>query len=517
MATATATVETQYGRVSGARTDDLNVFLGIPFAAPPTGERRWQPPAAPEPWTGVLEATEWPGQSWQQIMEGMGPLGFAFNARAASNRNEDCLYLNVWTPGLDARKRPVLVWIHGGGFTGGTGATPMYEGASLARRGDAVVVTINYRLGALGFLNLNEVTGGRISATGNEGLLDQVKALEWVRDNIAAFGGDPNRVTIFGESAGGMSVGALMAFEPALGLFHRAVPQSGACNTAQSTARAAEVAQGLLDIVGVSANSAADVLLALDPERLVDAGAAVGQQLGGAMVFQPCVDGQLLSDMPIDRIRAGAADDVPVLVGATRDEWKLFTSMPGFEVALDDATLAGALSTHIEEPEKVIDAYRAARDARGEASDANTLFAAIETDRIFRMPAIELGEALAERGASAFQYLFTWESPWGDGTLGSPHAIDIGFVFGTHGFSEGAAEFFGAGEQADTLAGHVQDAWLSFAATGDPRTDALAGWQPYDAEHRSTALFGDPVSVAHDPYGAERIVWDSVNASLGGL
>ncbi len=512
-----AIVETQNGRVNGAEINGLHAFMGIPFAAPPVGERRWAAPVDPESWGGVLEADNWSGQSWQPIMEGMGPLDFAFNAGAASNRNEDCLYLNVWTPGLDDRKRPVLVWIHGGGFSGGTGGTPMYDGTSLAQRGDAVVVTINYRLGALGFLNLNEVTGGRIPATGNEGLLDQVHALKWVRDNIERFGGDPGRVTIFGESAGGMSVGALLAFDPAQGLYHRAIPQSGACSTAQSTSQAAQVAEAVLDSVGISTNAGVDEFLALDPEKLVEAGQAASAKLGGAMVFQPCVDGSQLSDLPINGVANGSADGIPVMVGATRDEWRLFTSMEGFEVNLDDAMLEGALGMRIDEPAKVIAAYKEARSARGQDAAPNDLFAAIETDRIFRIPAIRLAETLAERGQSAYQYLFTWDSPWGDGSLGSPHAIDIGFVFGTHEFSEGSGEFFGQGSDADTLAEQVQDAWLAFASDGNPRTDALSDWQAYSQDTRSTALFGQPVEVASDPFGPEREIWNEVEAQVGAL
>ncbi len=508
-------VQTQYGRVESVRANGLHAFLAVPFAAPPVGELRWRPPADPTPWTGVRRAADFSAQSWQPVLEGMGPLQFAFNSEGGE-RHEDCLYLNVWTPGLDNRKRPVLVWIHGGGFSGGTGGTPIYDGTALASRGDAVVVTINYRLGALGFVNLNEVTGGRVAATGNEGLLDQVKALEWVRDNIEAFGGDPDRVTIFGESAGGMSVGALMAFVPAAGLFHRAIPQSGACNTAQPLDKAAEIAEGMLELAGVSVNASAGELLALDPERLVEAGTAVGAKFGGAMVFQPCIDGAQMTDMPLDAVAAGSADGIPVMVGATRDEWKLFTAMPGFPAPDGDA-LQQFLAGRIDDPETVISAYRSAREGRGDAVDAATLFAAIETDRVFRIPAVRLGETLAARGQESFQYVFTWDSPWEDGKLGSPHAIDIGFVFGTHALNSGSAEFFGSGDAADALAGHVQDAWLAFAADGDPRTDALRDWAPYALDTRSTALFGDPVSVASDPWGEERAVWERVGARLGGL
>ena len=509
-------VETQYGRVESVRANGLHAFLAIPFAAPPVGELRWRPPTDPTPWTGVRRAADFSAQSWQPVMEGAGPLQFAFNSDG-NDRHEDCLYLNVWTPGMDNRKRPVLVWIHGGGFSGGTGGTPIYDGTALAKRGDAVVVTINYRLGALGFVNLNEVTGGRVPATGNEGLLDQVKALEWVRDNIAAFGGDPGRVTIFGESAGGMSVGALMAFAPAAGLFHRAIPQSGACSTAQSVARAAEVAEGLLELAGVSVNASAAELRALDPERLVAAGTGVSAKLGGAMVFQPCIDGAQLTDLPLDAVAAGSADGISVMVGAARDEWRLFTAMPGFPAPDDDAALRQFLAGRIDDPDPVISAYRSAREGRGEAADAAALFAAIETDRVFRIPAIRLGETLAAREQESFQYLFTWESPWEDGRLGSPHAIDIGFVFGTHALNAGSAAFFGSGDAADTLAGHVQDAWLAFAADGDPRTDPLKDWQPYAPDTRATALFGEAVSVATDPWGEERAVWDQVDARIGGL
>ena len=216
-------VETRYGKVEGTSNDGVCAFKGVQFAAPPVGDRRWHAPEPPKPWPGVRDATQWGKQAWQPSVENAGMLSFVFNIRNAAYRDEDCLQLNVFTPGADAAKRPVLVWIHGGGFQGGTGGTPVYDGSNLARRGDVVVVTINYRVGALGWLNLNELTDGRIPATGNEGLLDQVEALRWIRDNITAFGGDPGNVTIFGESAGAMSVGALLASSSAKGLFHRGI------------------------------------------------------------------------------------------------------------------------------------------------------------------------------------------------------------------------------------------------------------------------------------------------------
>ncbi len=503
-----ATVDTNHGRVEGRQQDNLHTFLGIPFAKPPVGPLRWRAPQDPDAWTGTRSATAWGRQAWQPQMPAVGPLSFAFNARA-TELDEDCLYLNVWTPGPDRGKRPVLVWIHGGGFSGGTGATPMYSGESLARRGDIVVVTINYRLGALGFLHLDDVTGGRIPASGNEGLLDQVKALQWVQANIEAFGGDPGNVTIAGESAGGMSVGALLAFEPARGLFHRAVPQSGACSTAQPRATAAEIGEGVLAAVGHSSNDDVDALLAIDPQKLVNSAAAFGATRG--MIFQPCIDGHQLTDVPLECVRRGAADGIDVLVGGCSDEWRLFTAMNPMQADMSRDAAVAALARSVPDAESMYRAYEAIRGARGQATDPTSVFAAIETDRIFRVPGIQLAEVLAERGQRAWQYLFTWPSPWGDGSLGSPHAIDIGFVFGTHAMTPGSAEFFGSGPEADALSAAVQDAWIAFARDGSARTDALADWQPYDTGKRSTAIFDQPLAVQDAPFDDERALWEGAN------
>ena len=297
-------VETHYGKVQGTSNDGIHAFRGIPFAAPPIGERRWHAPEPPESWSGVRDAKDWGKQAWQPAVENAGMLSFVFNIRNAAYRDEDCLQLNVFTPGVDTGKRPVLVWIHGGGFQGGTGGTPVYDGSNLARRGGVVVVTINYRVGALGWLNLNELTDGRIPATGNEGLLDQIEALRWIRDNIAAFGGDPGNVTIFGESAGAMSVGALLASAPAKGLFHRGILISGATSTANTLARAVEVSDGLLHKLGLSPKDDVDKLMALEPEALIEAASGY-RAAGGGMSFQPCVDGTVLAEFPLDAVKRG--------------------------------------------------------------------------------------------------------------------------------------------------------------------------------------------------------------------
>ncbi|MDE0054036.1 MAG: carboxylesterase family protein [Gammaproteobacteria bacterium] len=500
-----AIVETRYGKVEGYSSNGIQGFRGIPFAAPPVGERRWMPPEPPESWAGVRDAKDWGKQAWQAASPGEGPLKFVFNAANAEKRDEDCLQLNVWTPGLDDAKRPVLMWIHGGGFSGGTGGTPVYDGEIMSRRGDVVVVTINYRIGPLGFLNLNGVTGGRIPSTGNEGLLDQVEALKWIRDNIATFGGDPGNVTIMGESAGAMSVGALLAFAPAKGLIHRAMPISGAASTANTLERAEAIGEGIVQQLGLSGNDV-DKLLALEPEALLQG--AMGFRLPeGGMSFAPVIDGNQLAELPLDAIRGGAADGIPVLVGTQRDEWRLFVCRGALAADLDEARLVTEVSKVVEDAQGVIEGYRQILGGRGHPTDVVSILAAIETGRKMRIPSIELAEAMAARGQPAWQYVFTHESPWDGGYLMASHAIFIGFLFGTHDYSGESAEFFGRGEAADALSGHLQDAVINLARNGNPRTDALADWVPYDTQTRSTAVFGHPVEVASAPFDEERLLW----------
>ena len=258
-------VQTSYGELRGTRAEGLHIFRGVPFARPPAGARRFRPPERPAAWAGVRDATRFGPAAPQSL----GLLGPVFSL-GITRMDEDCLSLNVWTPGVDSRRRPVLVWIHGGAFVLGAGSQSLYDGAVLARRGDVVVVTINYRLGSLGFLRLRELSGGRLPASGNEGLLDQIAALEWVRDEIAAFGGDPGNVTIFGESAGAMSCAALLGAPRARGLFHRAILQSGAANYVSPAETASAVAEEFLAALRIRRRRIAD-LLSLPPERLVEA------------------------------------------------------------------------------------------------------------------------------------------------------------------------------------------------------------------------------------------------------
>ena len=505
MTSQSQTIETSTGKVRGRSDSGIHVFKGIPFAQPPVDANRWQV-AQPHPgWSGTIEADAFGSMSWQTVSNETGILSFGDNNQPALN--EDCLTLNLWTPGLGDKARPVLYWIHGGGFEIGTGASAIYDGTRLATRGDVVVVSINYRLGALGFLNLNNITEGRISASGNEGLTDQVMGLQWVRENVARFGGDPANVTIFGESAGGMSVGSLLAFPQATGLFHKAIPQSGASHTGNTLDKATVIADRVLQKLEIDPKDPGK-LLDLPAERIQQLSAQAGAEAGAGMQFQPCVDGDLLPTIPIDAVRAGSADNVSLLVGSTQHEWGLFQNMDPSSEKIDGKDLDRRLSrpgsnglTHLIEP------YRDHLKSVNEPSSEASIFSAIETDRAFRMPAVRLAEVYAARNLDAYMYMFTVRSPAMGGRLGSCHAIDIGYVFGTHNANNESSRFFGGDSEHETLAEVVMDSWIAFAHTGSPRTEALTDWRPYTTDVRSTAMFGTPASVESDPLSELRELW----------
>jgi para-nitrobenzyl esterase len=507
------TIETRYGKVAGSREDGLEIFRGIPFASPPLGPLRFRPPEPPEPWAGVRDATSF-GPSAPQ-----NPLPQAFPGLDVGPQSEDCLYLNVYTPATDDARRPVLVWIHGGAFVIGSGSQDLYDGAPLARRGDAVVVTLNYRLGALGFLHLADLCGHALGTEPNAGILDQIAALEWVREHIARFGGDPDNVTVFGESAGGMSVGTLLGMPAARGLFRRAIPQSGAAHSAHSRDAATTVAERFLAELGLG-TAQAQRIREEPVERLLEAQRRLMEQLhnepleGAVLTFGPVIDGTVLQEPPIDAIRRGSAGGVDLLVGTTRDEWRLFTPMDPSAMTLDDAGLLRRLERRVPGRDtsgtshavRLVEVYRKAREGRlGTA--APDLLAALETDRVFRIPAIRLAEAQLAYDARVFAYLVTWESPLLGGMLGACHAIELPFVFGTTGHAE---LFVGSGPDVRALESHVMDAWLSFARTGDPAHPGLPSWPAYDTGRRATMLLGRECQVSEAPFDAERQAWDGL-------
>jgi para-nitrobenzyl esterase len=504
-----ATVSIRCGRLEGEQHDGLSVFKGIPYAAAPAGALRWAPPGRPHPWNGVRDARGFGAVAHQNSSQ----IGALSAMMIDGPQSEDCLTLNIWAPSSHGSPRPVMVWIHGGAFTIGAGSQPIYDGSVLARRGDAVVVTINYRLGPLGFLRLADVTGGRIPSTGNEGILDQIAALDWVRENIAAFGGDPGNVTIFGESAGGMSVGTILGMPAARGLFHKAIPQSGSCNTAASVERANRTAEKVLSRLGIS-GSHPDAIRALTPAQLLkgtflEDGRTPDPALG--MAYQPVADGAQLPRTAIDMVADGSADGVAVMVGSTLEEWKLFGIMDPSLAKLDKQGLSARVARRVpgESAGALVQDYETARAQRGDSTLPGELFCAIETDRAFRMPGVRLAEKQSRRDPRVYSYLFTWKSPAMRGALGACHALELGFVFGTNAL-EGMAQFAGSGPAAERLATQMQDAWLAFARSGDPSSDSIGAWRGYTEARRATMIFGEASGAQDAPLDGERRAWERV-------
>jgi len=499
-------VETRSGRVEGFARDGVLVFRGIPYAQPPVGPLRFRAPRREQPWTGVRSGLEFGPSAPQR------PLALPLPGMDVGSCDEDCLTLNVTTPAADTGRRPVLVWIHGGGFVIGAGSQPIYDATALARRGDAVVVTINYRLGPLGFLHLAEVCPELDGAVGNAGLRDQLAALAWVRENVAAFGGDPDCVTIFGESAGGMSVATLLAMPGAQGLFSRAIAQSGAAHNVHDLETATRVAAEFLAELDLSPALAAETLRELPPDKLLDLHQQTVLRLGstaGPLPFQPVVDGDSLLQPPLDALRAGASADVELLTGTTRDEWRLFQFLDAKLATLDLDSLGKRLSAQLPDVDAaaIVEVYRGSRHA---AKPSDLLFA-IETDRVFRIPAIRLAEARARHAAATWMYRFDWESPALGGALGACHAVELPFVFGA--LDAPGAEFFaGVGPEAERLCARTMDAWIAFARSGDPRHADLPGgrFEAYDLEQRSTLVLGRECGVELDPGSAERRAWEGI-------
>ena len=459
-----AMVTLPIGRLEGICENGVCVFKGVPYAAPPVGPRRWRPPQPVDPWQGVYRADRFRDTAPQNPMLG-GP-----SQEEPEPQSEDCLYLNIFTPGLDDAGRPVMVWIHGGAFTLGSGSSPMFDGSLLAKRNDVVVVTINYRLGLLGFLNLNEVTGGKIPSTGNEGLLDQAAALRWVRDHVAAFGGDPANVTVFGESAGAMSIACLLVMPSAKGLFDKAILESGVGSTAMPLADATAVGKLFLEVTGVAADDVVG-LRGLTVEQLLAADLVMRRRMASPWepmritATAPVVDGSVIPGVPTWLTAQGASKGIPMIIGTNLEEWRLFDLADPHRDEIDRAEVVRRLSAYVPArlAPDIVERYYQARARRGEDTSAPELLTAINTDVMFRIPALQLVEAQLRHDPRVYNYLFTYKSPVMGGIFGACHALEMGFVFGTHD------DFFcGTGPAADELSRCIQEAWTAFARTGRP-------------------------------------------------
>jgi para-nitrobenzyl esterase len=480
---------TAAGRVRGRRENGLAVFRGIPFAQPPTGPLRFAAPRPPAAWDGVRDASSFGSPPPQSGTYGPAPVP----------DDDDWLTVNVWSPAPDpAARRPVLVWIYGGAYKVGAAGIPDYDAGRLAREGDLVVVTFNYRTGVEGFA---EIEG----APANRGLLDQVAALDWVRDNIAAFGGDPDLVTVFGQSAGAGSVAALLAMPRAAGLFQRAIAQS-VPGTFFSQRLAADITRVIAAGLGLRATTAD--LSGVDPVRLVAAADAVdrtlsqhqdrwGQVAQTASPFSPVVDGEVLPATPWQALAGGAARHVPLVTGHNRDESRLFLAMSGQLGTITDEQAARSLRLFGPGP----DGEKAYRDAFPGAS-AERLHELVHSDWLFRMPTLHLAQAQAAGGGLAYLYELAWAAPANGGMLRACHGLDGPLVFGNldKGF---AARLIGPPPfpAAEEVSAQFRTAWTSFAATGDP------GWPAYDPGQRLTRVFDLPSAITAYPEEASRRLW----------
>ena len=504
MRAMTVTARTSFGALCGTEADGVLCFLGVPYAKPPVGALRFREPEAPEPWSGTRSAQRF-GNAALQLPNKLAQVG---------EPSEDCLYLNVWTQGLTGQ-RPVMVFVHGGGYVFGSASEPTYVGRALAERGDAVVVTINYRLSALGFLYLSEVLPNA-GCPANAGLLDVLAALSWVRDEIAAFGGDPTNVTVFGESAGGGIVSALYAVERARGWFSRAISQSGGLRV-MPTHAASAIASELLHLLDIDPKRP-ERLWALPGEQIVAATSrltspglwGVSSREANAVRptfrFGPVADGALLPD---DLVRGviHQANPAPLLIGTNLHEWRFFSRLvPEFawgEPGSIQSQLRVAFGAHAE---LLLETYARAADLLG-ASLEDTADAIIG-DAVFRMPSICLAQATSAH-APVFMYLLDHRCRRRRGALGACHVVDLGLVFRTLESPSGRY-FAGDTPEARSLSDVMSDAWLAFARNGNPCTKALAPWPAYDATRRATRMLGPLGAVVDDPLAAQRCVWEQL-------
>ncbi|MDF1629909.1 MAG: carboxylesterase family protein [Alcanivoracaceae bacterium] len=486
-------IEISSGRLTGLAVDGVHEFRGIPFAAPPLGEKRFRAPQPVSPWSGVLAAEKFRPATWQTPNPLMG----------TEQINDDCLYLNVWVPEGEG-PFPVMVWIHGGAYTSGSPSQLLYQGRRLAQQQRVIVVNPAYRLGAWGFGWFKDIAPS-LEADSNLGLRDQIAALQWVQDNIAAFAGDPHRVTVFGESAGGFSVATLMATPSAKSLFQRAIVQSGAADFVLSPSEAAKVAEVLVS--GLTGHdSAADRLRNVAARDFIRAQNASLRQVVKrglrdstpqfGMVYLPVVDGDLLPQSPIDAIAGGCASDKAMMAGVCRDEWNLFQFAPPFNggvgldrlLSLDADEIRRRMERQLPGRSEQAFARYSAEVAIEPRRGLMDLVSTLETDRTFRVPTVRLLDAHSAAQGSCWGFCFTHEVEAFGVPLGACHVMDVPLVFGLTDTPAGAL-FTGGGEVAAKLSGEVMNAWGQFAHQG------RADWQSWP-EQRQARTFGPGAELA---------------------
>ncbi len=493
-------IKTKYGKIQGYSDNGIEIYKGIPYAEPPIGDLRFRPPVAKKAWDGILDATKFGPCSYQGYNELQELVG-----GKPEPEDEDCLNLNIWTPATDDKKRPILFWIHGGAFISGSNMEPMYDGSSLARRGDVVVVSINYRLGAFGYLYIPGVTS-------NVGQLDQILALEWVRDNIEFFGGDASNVTIFGGSAGGYAVVALSAMPAAKGLFQRIIAQSSPYIDPQTTEKSTKGLMRLLnlkkgDIDGLRKVPAEAIIKAQDEYQ--------AKNPTEFMVFRPMIDGETLPIHPLKAFQNGDCKDIDFMIGTNLDETKILTEtnpdvnkmveVAGENILPGYLALTGIDNTKSKE---IIDIYKKEREGKL-SNEPKELFNTIMTECMIRIPTIRLLEKQSKHQSNSFNYILTWPSPMFEGAIGACHGLEIPFIFGTFDVPP-MDDFTGKGPEVEAFSEKMMDAWIAFARTGNPNHEGIPEWAPYNVNTRTTMFFGKEVKTVDTPFDKERAAWDGL-------
>lgn len=506
-------VDTTAGKVRGATIRGIHSFKGIPYGASTAGAARFMPPAKPAPWAGIRSALAYgpvaphgPREGWKFDEE-----AFMFEWDDGQP-SEDCLRVNVWTPGLDARKRPVMVWLHGGGFAAGSSQElKAYDGERLARRGDVVVVSVNHRLNVLGYLNL-AACGQKYAGAGNAGMLDLVLALEWVRDNVANFGGDPGNVMIFGQSGGGAKVSTLMAMPAAKGLFHRAAVESASSLRMIGAEPSAKVAAEVLAQLGLAAGQV-DQLQSVPYETLLGAATAAFARFRPAGTagsirrvantdraeFAPVADGTILPVQPFDPVAPALTAGVPMLIGCCFNENGHSTNHPELEQSTEADVRARVAVAYGARADRIYDAYKSLYPGATPFSVQSQIVAAVH-----RQNAVMQAERkTALGGAPVYLYLFAWQTPILDGRPRAFHCAELPFVFDN---TDRCAAMTGGTPEARALAERVSSAWISFARTGDPNHRGLPAWPTFDAARGAVMVFDNTCEVKNDPDRAARQV-----------
>jgi para-nitrobenzyl esterase len=505
-----AVVETSLGKVRGYTRNGIFTYKGIPYGDTTTGEGRFVPPRSAQPWAGIRNSMHYgrvcpqgPRGTWDQVEE-----SFLLDYDDGV-QGENCLCLNIWTPGIrDTAKRPVMVWLHGGGFVSGSSQEHRsYDGERLSRRGDVVIVSLNHRVGPLGFLNLTSY-GEKYASSAHVGMLDIILALKWVRENIGNFGGDPNWVTIFGQSGGGGKVGTLMAMPAAQGLFHRAIVQSGSFLRALEPGRSEILTRAVLDELNLSPLQV-DQLQSLPLKTLVAAGDAallkthpptplVWSRVADILGWGPVTDGRLLPHHPFDPAAPDISARVPMLIGTTMNEFTTSLNHPEYESMSEVEVLSRLGSMYGGHAEHILEVYRAAYPGQTPFD----LFSLAMTAQVRQGAVIQAGLKTAQ-GTPAYLYWFTWKSPVLDGRPRSIHCIDLPFCFDNTDRSENLT---GGGPGLRALAARVSEAWVRFARSGDPNHDGLPHWPAYSGATCPTMIFDNECTLRNNPDAKERQV-----------